>query len=46
MKVWASLLQVAGLCVFAVGVGVFHIALGLMAAGAGCVVFGLALERD
>ena len=39
-------LQVVGLGVFAAGAGVLHLALGLMVAGAGCVLFGLALERD
>lgn len=46
MKLYASLLQISGMGLFAVGAGLFHLALGLMVAGAGCVVFGLALERD
>lgn len=46
VKRYASWLQAAGLGVFAVGAGLVHLSFGLMVAGAGCVLFGLALERD
>ena len=45
MKHFASWLQAAGVLLFAAGAGLFHLAFGLMVAGAGCVLFGLALER-
>ena len=41
----ASVLQVAGVGFLSLGAGLFHLALGLMTAGVGCVLFGLALER-
>lgn len=46
VKRWVSGLQAAGLGLFAVGAGLLHLSFGLMVAGAGCVLFGLALERD
>ena len=42
----ASWAQLGGLAVFAVGAGVLHVAFGLMVAGAGLVLVGVALERE
>lgn len=42
----ASWAQLAGLAVFSAGAGLLHVAFGLMVAGAGLVLVGVALERD
>lgn len=41
----ATTLQIAGVALIAVGLGILFLPLGVIAAGAGCVLFGLALER-
>ena len=41
----ATALQIAGVSFIAIGLGIFFPPLGVIAAGVGCVLFGLALER-
>lgn len=41
----ANLLQIGGIAAIAVGAGLVFIPAGLIVAGAGAVLFGLALER-
>lgn len=42
----ATILQVAGIAIIAVGAGLAWLPLGFMVAGAGFVLFGLAMERS
>ena len=42
----ASVLQIAGAAVLAVGVGLVFVPAGIAVAGAALVLFGLALERE
>jgi hypothetical protein len=42
----ANILQVFGLVAVAVGAGLVYVPAGLMVAGVGSVLFGLALERE
>jgi hypothetical protein len=42
----ANILQVFGLVAVAVGAGLVYIPAGVMVAGVGSVLFGLALERE
>lgn len=44
--VLAAVLQVTGFAVFAVGAGLIWLPLGCLVAGAGLVLFGLAVERS
>lgn len=41
----ATSLQIAGVSLVAIGLGLFWLPAGVIAAGVGCVLFGLALER-
>lgn len=41
----ANVLQIGGIVAIAVGAGLVFVPAGLMAAGVGAVLFGLALER-
>jgi hypothetical protein len=41
----ANLLQIGGIAAIAVGAGLVFVPAGLMVAGVGAVLFGLALER-
>jgi hypothetical protein len=41
----ATVLQAAGLAVVAIGVGLWFVPAGIIVAGIGCLLFGLALER-
>jgi hypothetical protein len=41
----ATVLQAAGLAVVAIGVGLWFVPAGIIVAGVGCLLFGLALER-
>lgn len=42
----ANVLQIAGIAAIAVGAGLIFVPAGIVAAGVGAVLFGLALERD
>jgi hypothetical protein len=42
----ATILQIAGVAVIAVGAGLVYLPLGVLLAGAGLVIFGLAIERS
>jgi hypothetical protein len=42
----ANLLQIGGIAAIAVGAGLIFIPAGIMLAGVGAVLFGLALERE
>jgi hypothetical protein len=42
----ANVLQIGGLAAVAAGAALIFIPAGLIVAGVGCVLFGLALERD
>lgn len=42
----ANVLQIAGIAAIAVGAGLIFVPAGIVAAGIGAVLFGLALERD
>jgi hypothetical protein len=42
----ANALQIGGLAAIAIGAGLIFIPAGIVAAGIGLVLFGLALERD
>jgi hypothetical protein len=41
----ASVLQVSGIAAIAIGAGLVYIPAGIIAAGIGALLFGLALER-
>ena len=41
----STILQVAGVAVIAIGIGLFNVPAGVIAAGIGVLLFGLALER-
>jgi hypothetical protein len=42
----ANVLQISGLAAVAVGAGLIFVPVGIIVAGAGLVLFGLALERE
>jgi hypothetical protein len=42
----ANVLQIGGIVAIAVGAGLVFVPAGLIVAGVGAVLFGLALERD
>ena len=42
----ATILQIAGVAVIAVGAGLIYPPLGVVLAGAGLIIFGLAIERS
>ena len=42
----ATSLQIAGICLVSVGVGLWFLPAGIIVAGVGLVLFGLALERS
>ena len=42
----ATILQVVGVTAIAVGAGLFYLPLGVVLAGVGCVLFGVAMERS
>jgi hypothetical protein len=42
----ATALQIAGVALVAIGLGLFFLPLGIIAAGAGCILFGLVVERN
>lgn len=42
----ANLLQIVGIAAIAVGAGLIFFPAGIMLAGVGAVLFGLALERE
>jgi len=41
----ATIFQAVGVAVISVGLGLFFLPAGVVAAGVGCLLFGLALER-
>ena len=42
----ATILQITGIAIVAVGAGLAWLPAGFIVAGLGCVLFGLALERS
>lgn len=42
----ATILQVVGVTAIAVGAGLFYLPLGIVLAGVGCILFGVAMERS
>jgi hypothetical protein len=42
----ATILQIVGVTAVAVGAGLVYLPLGVIVAGVGCVLFGIAIERS
>ena len=40
------ILQVLGIAALSVGIGMYELAAGIIAAGVGAILFGISLERD